>query len=595
MSKVYCHLTELTTTLYRHQAVLLGDWCTPRSSVRTTPHRYDISSNQLSDYQLVNQLYHELIDILSLYLSERKNSFCFSKRAVEILYGAWLKTFLICFVDRYLNILSNSDKTYICLDYDDRFACSFQSSFSSARALIDDTANQHIYQTIIRHLKLQFHQLDALQPCLNDNQLCSSGTLHSSFLNPYLHIRLLYHISSLLSRLFARTKIYRCFIAYSYLPFWSNLILALKCRSIYIPSFFHLSLSTSQEGRISPAERLRLANFLSSHLSSSPPLFNHKQCLIDLLIDFLPINLLESLSSLKLEASKLFWPSSGKPFHIITANCYQYNDLFCFVAATSVSDSNSTFSIIQHGGNFGNARFNSSEDHQRSISDYYWTWGWSEDSRTLPIGMCKRLPKYTLPLHGDLKILYVVMELDKHVYIHYGGVHSSQWIDYANFNIDALKLLKSHSYDISLRPKPRVNCWSSVHRFASLNLPFDYSRSFHASLGSYSLVISTYNAATYLETLAMNVPTLLFWDPSVWPLRDSAIPFFAELQECDIFITNSSRLVQVLDIIRSQGVASWWSSESRSKAVRNFLSRYACKLNLSFPLQLTDSFRQPPR
>ena len=31
------------------------------------------------------------------------------------------------------------------------------------------------------------------------------------------------------------------------------------------------------------------------------------------------------------------------------------------------------------------AKYNSSEDHQRLISDYYLTWGWVEDKKTLPI------------------------------------------------------------------------------------------------------------------------------------------------------------------------------------------------------------------
>ena len=61
-------------------------------------------------------------------------------------------------------------------------------------------------------------------------------------------------------------------------------------------------------------------------------------------------------------------------------------------SAIAINNHSNLF-IIQHGGNFGNAKFNSQENHQRKISSKYLTWGWKEDINTLPLGILKPIKK----------------------------------------------------------------------------------------------------------------------------------------------------------------------------------------------------------
>ena len=49
------------------------------------------------------------------------------------------------------------------------------------------------------------------------------------------------------------------------------------------------------------------------------------------------------------------------------------------------------------------------------------------------------------------------------------------------------------------------------------------------------MCIYTYNGTTYLESLSMNVPTVIFWNPAYWELHDSAVPYFEELKRVGIF------------------------------------------------------------
>lgn len=568
------HLTQFTS-LFNSSRHFLGDWCDPTANIRYLPHRYDNHGVQQSDYLLVNKLYHHLLHILHSYSSCFNPQLCLSKRGIEILYGPWLKSFLICFVDRYYTIFSSSTHSFLVASYDTDFNVYFQSSYSSCASFNTDPANQHIFQTIIKFLRLKTLPVLTVLPCLNDNLLVSEGSISSKLVQPNPLLIFLFSCYTFLSSFFSRLNLYRSFIAYSYLPLLSNIILSLRYYSFYFPSFFHISLSTSVRDSYSSRLRNQLSLYLKSHLSLDPSLNINSDCFIQLLIDFLPGNLLESLPLFFAKAKQMHWPISGKSMHILTANCYQYNDFFCFVTAMSVSTSTSKLSIIQHGGNYGNALFNSSEDHQRSISDAYWTWGWKEDIKTYPVGVCKQFPKYKPPSVANLKIMYVLMELNRYVYINYGGIHSSQWIDYCNLHLETISTLKSKSYDIVLRIKPRSNCWDSQSRFSTLNLPFDRTPSFHSSVCNFSLIISTYNAATYLETMAMNVPTIIYWNPLMWPLRDSALPYFKLLTDCNVLIKTPSKLVSVLSDIESKGVFCWWNEPHRRESIFQFIAQYA--------------------
>ena len=63
-------------------------------------------------------------------------------------------------------------------------------------------------------------------------------------------------------------------------------------------------------------------------------------------------------------------------------------------------------------------------------------------------------------------------------------------------------------------------------------IPFPLSSS-QALCGS-RLSVCTYNATTVLEILVSNFPTIIFWNPTLFELRDSAQPYYDELRKASI-------------------------------------------------------------
>ena len=88
------------------------------------------------------------------------------------------------------------------------------------------------------------------------------------------------------------------------------------------------------------------------------------------------------------------------------------------------------------------------------------------------------------------------------------------------------------------------------------------------------IYVSSYNATTYLESFTMNVPTVLFWNPSHWELRDSAKPYFELIKEVGIFHETpesaANHIIKIWD-----NVDKWWTSKPVSDAVNQFCERFS--------------------
>jgi putative transferase (TIGR04331 family) len=87
------------------------------------------------------------------------------------------------------------------------------------------------------------------------------------------------------------------------------------------------------------------------------------------------------------------------------------------------------------------------------------------------------------------------------------------------------------------------------------------------------LYISTYNATTYLESFAMNVPTVIYWNPRHWELRDSAVPHFDDLRRVGIFHDSPESAARHVASIW-ENVDAWWSRPDVRAAKEAFSLRY---------------------
>ena len=71
----------------------------------------------------------------------------------------------------------------------------------------------------------------------------------------------------------------------------------------------------------------------------------------------------------------------------------------------------------------------------------------------------------------------------------------------------------------------------------------------------------------------MDVPTVIFWNPKHWELRDSAMPYFEDLKSVGIFHDTPESAARHVNAIWSD-VDAWWTSPAVREVLNRFKQRY---------------------
>jgi putative transferase (TIGR04331 family) len=177
---------------------------------------------------------------------------------------------------------------------------------------------------------------------------------------------------------------------------------------------------------------------------------------------------------------------------------------------------------------------------------------------------------------GDALMVEVTMP--RYSYHMYSVPVAGQWLGYFDEQcrfVDALPddirrslLVRLYGIDYGWNQSAR---WRE--RFPDIRL--DEGRAPIAPLISKSrLYVSTYNATTFLESMAMNIPTIIFWNVHQWEIRDSAVPFFERLKSAGIFHETPELAAHQMTKVW-HNVANWWNSNPVQGARREFCSRYS--------------------
>ena len=136
------------------------------------------------------------------------------------------------------------------------------------------------------------------------------------------------------------------------------------------------------------------------------------------------------------------------------------------------------------------------------------------------------------------------------------------------FNIRKLIIYRPYHTDFG---------WCIRERFAS-QLPWlhvsEPDEDYNNSLLNASLVIADQNQTTFLETFAANIPTLLFWNPHHWELRDSAQPYYDELKRTGILHDTPESAANKINEIYPNPVG-WWAKPDIQEAKNSFCNKFA--------------------
>lgn len=558
--------TALEETWRDDEPVLfLGEWCRRHSrkdrwsqmDAVVLPYHWDDRSRLHSDYNYLLNFYERLLQDLSVQLNQI-HGVDHSARYWRILVGPWLGYFTQILFDRWTSIHKairdyELSETIVLTGREESLIPPDMAGFPAF--FISDEWNQHIFDLILREFTSVRCKEQPRRPVEN---VPSTAT-------PTRKQQMKQMLAAWCSRaLGALRKDNDAFFMTTYLPLFDELKMQVRLKQW--PQLWRSTLRVQVPASINHRKWVVRGESRSEF----------EKCARTLIPRQMPPAYLEAYGDLCKHAAALPWPR--KPRLIWTSNSFSFDDVFKMWAAQKVEEG-TPLVIGQHGGTYGMSRWSFAEDHETAISDCFLSWGWSEpgQSRVKSVGQLKA--KRPIGVHHEdqpiaLMVGYSIPRMSYHLL---SGIVSRQWLDYFRDQCSFVEALPaSLRKALIVRLYPHDFGWDQAARWHDRfpDVEVDEGQSKMQDLIRRTRVyIATYNATTYLESFTMDIPTIVFWDPEHWELRESAIPYFEELQRAGIFHETPESAARHVAAVWNN-VDAWWTSPAVVQVLKQFKKRY---------------------
>ena len=566
-------LTLVTTDLIETwpsegKILFLGEWC--RSSMDwesrlenreciIVPYHWNNREKLKDDFDLLQNIRQSISPDLAMAMNKLHGT-QHSKKYWDLLMGWWLSVFISVMIDRYSSIKSavlyKPESTVVINTEEDVFSSADTSDFIKLSSE-SNIWNHSLFALILKNLdefNILFNHIDSVLP---------QNLKKETYLTKVKNI-LRSTISDLIFFIKRRDKF---FLMGTSLPFWRLITLELRLNQIPLVrisknkknnSIFDSSLrgwKLSSLGKYGVVEKL---------IRQSLPLF-------------VPTIFVEGYASMSKGA---FSRSRSSVAQIIfTTNKHCEDDSFKAFAADKIGQG-SRLIVGEHGG-MGVGLFNGIHSYELDIADRYLSTGWINDqiNKVIPVGNF-RIQKKILPSKSG-GALIACGNMPKYAIDIRAMAISSQMIDYFEEQFEFISALPQ-----SIREKTTVRLyqsdygWNQESRWRSKfpNICLDYGKnSLWKIMRQYKIFISTYNATTYVESLSLNFPTIMVWNPFFWENKPEAKACFDMLSEEGIFHANPQSAAKHLAAIWND-VYGWWYSESVQNARNFFCDRYSAEI-----------------
>lgn len=267
------------------------------------------------------------------------------------------------------------------------------------------------------------------------------------------------------------------------------------------------------------------------------------------------------------------------PRVIMSANSWYYDEPFKQWAALCAENGTRLLGS-QHGGNYGCLADNSSERHELSICDRYFTWGWEVRGAETKV-----VPSYALKFAGKRKasssehtvgVLFVATQTLRYpMHLTPTAVKFTEYLDWQRrFNLALpehfrkLVRVRFHIEDLGWDIAARWRVWNPDATLDSWDVPFD------ESLRKRRFYVCDHLSTTFIQALVADKPTILFWDPAINVLRDEAKPYYEALHRAGILYYDPESASRAMTAAYAEAQV-WWAEPGRRVARANFCNRFA--------------------
>lgn len=533
----------------KQEIILLGEWCKKNFNVdsneQVMPFFWTNSKQMLKEAQKCWGIYDEVLKDIVGFLNtiHQLNQ---TERYWALILGDWLYTFIQVVYDRYMTLKAFIERYPIfetILLSPNCFVTPLEYS-DFVDKLSNDEYNLQLYSQILVFMGYEFDVT-----CYDLNQKSSykiTKNKKKSFL---------FKIINLLGKSPTATVTN---------PYFSNIIrgclkLIWEAKGSVLFDDFEQNISIQMN--IDYNQRKKILDVYKGDDT-------FKKLLFHLLPNNFPLLFIEGYHQIKSAALRNEKP---KTLIYITGNGLYSNYLYKLWIAEYIN--NIKLVSIQHGGGYGVDLFHSPEKYERKVVDKFFTWGWCEDENTIPIAHEKISKKISHKKDGY--ILFLQTSNPKFIMRLQNSYNSSalnliyipkaiSFFEYVG-NIKRF-VYRGYKFDNGFQIASTI-----TSKFPEMLID-DHSASFHIKLKNARLFVCDHMATTYLETLALNFPTIIFIDKNFYSFRHPEL--IKLLVDACILFYDEKKAAEHLNSIYDD-IDGWWYSNNVQKAREVFCKYYA--------------------
>ncbi len=533
-----------------------------------TPYHWDDREQAAADFIYIQKTKEKIMDSLCKELNILHN-INFSKKAWDIILGYWVAQFLTVTLDRW-KLISGSKKFFFETNFENLntiFVKVPQNSIEAVDFFFEDEWNEFFFESLIHEKKKIRKRKFISYKNVEINQSTKKVNLKNNYFEK-VRIFIKWMLNKFLN-LFSRGNDRYVFSSTGLKTFS-----LLKLR-------YHLSGVFYVEPNFPLAKGFQYQNKKRQwHLPTTVDDTDYERLIKKLIPIWMPISFIEGFQKIRLNLKHI---KHVIPSKVVIFSSYNHfsNDTFKIWAAEKIN-SGSRLVCSQHGGGPFH-RYNNGQKFELDIADFFLATGggnighpklkdigqlfskfkpnkWNENGKAILVTV--NMPRYVFDMRS-MALANQMLSYFEDQFRFYGHLNNK-------ISDDCVVRLYSNKEknDYGWKVKER---WTE--RFPRVKIEEQISP-LHLSARKSRIFISTYNATTYNESLAANIPSVIFWDPRYWECAEYAKKDFEELKSVGIFHDSPESAASHVNLIWDN-VADWWYSPSVQEARNCFCRKYA--------------------
>jgi len=558
----------------KNKNIFIGEWCVDTNKISIDKNKkYQIIEYHWKDKKKIGKNLKYLLKlhnfiIKKLYLKLNKfHKTSYTQRHWEIIITRWLWIYLVFHYDRWEQIfkLKNLKNIRIkLLNFKNSYFIPLDTNHFCTNVLKNDW-NHWSYSQIITFLnKIKFKYI-------NKAKLIP---------NLFIEKKKVSNTKLILSKLLnvISTKTYFCLDVFC--GKFSTLIFKIFFREFRLSSIFS---DNYKDNKAEIKTRIKFLKIQTNKKNKFENFIYHN------IAYNLPKSFFENFKNIKDNLNNLNLPKAPKA--IITSSAHILNDEFKIYAASKITKG-SKYYIFQHGGSYGTSDLFPNEFFDIKIADNFFSWGWkSKNKKIIPFYCTRNLYVKNMKkiIHNKKGLIIPFTEMP----LMPGNIASGRprnimeidtYVDtiknfYSNLRIDIKKstVFKGIKNNLS-----KVIYVENSLKYIFKNSKFVKSdKNTYKYLNKYKLYVETLNSTGYLESLFLNLPTILIFSKSFCVTRNTAKEDFNELKKVNILFDNPINAANFINK-NYNNLEEWWFDPELQKIREKFCKKYARKTNKPF-------------